>query len=302
MALTSTSALTREPHIALIGGGYTLQRVAESLTPGEFVITSRNASVCEAWRARGWLAHQVSLEDAASSLGLFIAFPTIRRVVDSVPPLRMSADPAAGVRHIVAAMKGRGIERVIYLSTTGVFGVRDGSEVSESTPPLPWNAQGEARWLSEQAYHTSDTPTTALRLPAIYGFDRGIVFSIRQGSYRLVGDGSFWTNRIHVEDLAQIVVATLGTEPLPPVLCVSDDCPAQAREVAEFVCAHEGLPLPSCVTEEEVMRSGGYTMLSNQRVLNGLMKSLLGVTLRYPTYREGLYQGEKNSHDSHKLR
>ncbi len=295
MALTSTTALTREPHIALIGGGYTLQRVAESLAPGEFVITSRNASLCEAWRARGWHAHQVSLEDAASIHGLFIAFPTIRRIVDSVPPLRMSADPAAGVKHLVAAMKGIGIERVIYLSTTGVFGVRDGSEVSESTPPSPWNSQGEARWLSEQAYQKSGNPTTALRLPAIYGFDRGLVFAIRQGSYRLVGDGSSWTNRIHVDDLSQIVVAALRSEPLPPVLCVSDDCPAKAREVAEFVCAQEGVPLPTCVTEDEVMRSGGYTMLSNQRVLNGLMKSILGVTLRYPTYREGFYRGGKKS-------
>jgi hypothetical protein len=49
------------------------------------------------------------------------------------------------------------------------------------------------------------------------------------------------------------------------------------------------------VTEDEVMRSGGYTMLSNQRVLNGLMKSILGVTLRYPTYREGFYRGGKKS-------
>jgi len=288
-------ALDREPHIALIGGGYTLQRVAESLTPGEFVITSRNASLCEAWRTRGWHAHQVSLEDTASIQGLFIAFPTIRRIVDSVPPLRVSSDPAAGVKHVVAAIKGREIERVIYLSTTGVFGVRDGSEVSESTPPSPWNSQGEARWLSEQVYQRSGIPTTALRLPAIYGFDRGIVFAIRQGTYRLVGDGSFWTNRIHVEDLVQVVVAALHHDALPSVLCVSDDCPAQARDVAEFVCSQEGVPLPKCVTEEEVLKSGGYTMLSNQRVLNRLMKSVLGVTLRYPTYREGFYQRGKRS-------
>jgi nucleoside-diphosphate-sugar epimerase len=284
-------AIACEPHIALVGGGYTLQRVAEILKPGEFVITSRNASTCEAWRAKGWYAHQVSLEDAASANGLFTAFPTIQRVVDSVPPLRAHADPAQGAKRLISAMKDRGIERVLYLSTTGVFGVRDGSEVTEGTPASPWNSQGEARWLSEQAYQKSGIPFTALRLPAIYGFDRGVVFSIRQGSYRLVRDGSLWTNRIHVDDLAQILVAALHGDSLPPVLCVADDRPAQAREVAEFVCAHEGLPLPECITEEEVLKSGGYTMLSNQRVRNDLMKRALRITLRYPSYREGLYKG-----------
>lgn len=288
-------ALAPSPRFALIGGGYTLQRVAEILPPNEFVITSRNAATCEAWRARGWHAHQVSLEDSASVESLFTTFPTVRQVVDSVPPLRANSDPARGVRNLIAAMDGRGVERVVYLSTTGVFGARDGSEITEDSPASPWNPQGEARWLSELAYQNSGIPSAALRLPAIYGFDRGIVFSIRQGAYRLVRDGSLWTNRIHVDDLAQIVVAALRVKELPPVLCVSDDRPSQAREVAEFICEREGLPLPECVTEEEIMRAGGYTMLSNQRVRNDLMKKVLGVTLRYPTYREGLYRDRRGS-------
>lgn len=288
-------AINSVPHIALIGGGYTLQRVAELLKPGEFVITSRNIATCEEWRARGWYAHQLIIEDVASIQGLFTAFPTIRRIVDSVPPLRVSSDPAAGARNIVSVIKGRQISRVVYLSTTGVFGVRDGSIVNEETSPAPWNAQGESRWLSERAYAESGVPFTALRLPAIYGFDRGIVFSIRQGSYRLVGNGSLWTNRIHVEDLARIIEATLRKDYLPPVLCVSDDEPVRAKDVAAFVCAREGLPLPGYVSEEEVLKSGGYTMLSNQRIQNALMKRALGITLTYPTYREGLYRSERSA-------
>lgn len=283
-------AVSKAPHIALIGGGYTLRKVAELLRPGEFVITSRSASTCEEWRARGWYAHQVSLDDADSIRGLVTAFPTIRRVVDSVPPLRTSPDPARGPKNLIAALRGRNISQVIYLSTTGVFGVRDGSMVNESTPAAPWNPQGEARWLSEQAYRESGMPCTALRLPAIYGFDRGIVFSIRQGSYRFVGDASSWTNRIHVDDLARIIVSALQHDDLPPILCVSDDASARARDVAEFVCAREGLPLPGSITEEEAKKAGAYTMLSNQRVQNDAMKRILGITLLYPTYREGLYE------------
>ena len=288
-------AIKSTPRIALIGGGYTLQRVAELLHPDDFVITSRHESTCSAWRARGWHAHQVSLEDRASIEGLFTVYPTIRRIVDSVPPIRMSADPAAGVKNLAAVLKGKHIERVIYLSTTGVFGVRDGSIVTEQTPPSPWNAQGEARWLSEEAYRVAGTPLTVLRLPAIYGFDRGLLFSIRSGGYRLVGTGNFWTNRIHVEDLARIIKAALEQPELPPILCVSDDEPAQAHEVAGFICSREGLPMPGYVSEEDVLKGGGYTMLSNQRVQNSLMKQVLGIALLYPTYREGFFPQSKGT-------
>jgi nucleoside-diphosphate-sugar epimerase len=186
-------------------------------------------------------------------------------------------------------MKGTQVARVIYLSTTGVFGGRDGRIVTEETPPAPWNAQGEARLLSELAYRDSGVEMTALRLPAIYGPDRGLVHSIRQGHYRLVGTGETWTNRIHVRDLAAIIERAIFAAELPPVLCVSDDCPAQAREVAEFVCSKEGLPLPGCVSEEEVLKAGAFTMLSNQRVQNALMKKVLNLKLQYPSYREGFY-------------
>lgn len=282
-------AIRRTPHIALIGGGYTLQRVAELLHPNDFVITSRNQSTCDGWRARGWHAHQVSLEDRASIQGLFTVYPGIRQIVDSVPPVRTSQDPAAGVKNLVTVVQGKPIDQVIYLSTTGVFGVRDGSIVTEETPAKPWNVQGEARWFSEQAYRAGGMRLTALRLPAIYGSDRGLLFSIRSGNYRLVGTGESWTNRIHVDDLARIIHRALEQPELPPILCVSDDEPAQARDVARFICAREGLPMPGYVSEEDVLKGGGYTMLSNQRVQNLLMKKVLGLSLKYPTYREGFF-------------
>lgn len=282
-------AVVAKPHVLLLGGGYTLQRVAELLPSDSFVITSRSAETCGEWRRRGWNAHQGDLENRESLLALFAAYPTLRKIVDSVPPVRGGGDPAVGVKNLLSVIKDTQIERIIYLSTTGVFGIRDGSVVTEDTPPAPWNPQGQARLTSENAYRESGIPFTALRLPAIYGFDRGLVFSIRNGSYRLVGDGRSWSNRIHVEDLARVIVASLGVADLPPVLCVSDDEPAQAIDVARYVCEREGLPMPGCVSADEVLKGGGFTMLSNQRVRNDLMKRVLGITLLYPSYREGFY-------------
>lgn len=283
-----------EPSVALIGGGYTLQRVAHLLPRASFVITSRSEDTCKAWRAAGVTAQRVSIEEAESVAALFANFPSITTVVDSVPPLR-SGDPAAGVRNLIAGLAQTRVARLIYLSTTGVFGVRDGSEVTEDTPARPWNAQGEARWISEQAYRefaarNPEVQVTALRLPAIYGFDRGVLHSIRAGTYALIDDGSQWTNRIHVDDLASIIAACITyKEGLPPVLCVSDDAPTRAQEVASFICAKEGLPFPKSISAQEAVARGAYTMVSNQRVRNDTMKEVLGITLSYPSFREGLY-------------
>ena len=282
-------AVVGRPHVLLLGGGYTLQRVAELLPRESFVITSRSAVTCAAWRGSGLNAHQVSLDDRESLISLFKTYPHLRQIVDSVPPVRGGGDPAAGVKNLLSTLNNATIEKIIYLSTTGVFGVRDGSVVTEATPPAPWNPQGQARLTSEDAYRASDVPFTALRLPAIYGFDRGLLFSIRGGAYRMVEGGSFWSNRIHVDDLARVIVAALGVKDLPPVLCVSDDEPAQTIDVVQWICDREKIALPGSVAADEVLKAGGFTMLSNQRVRNELMKQVLGIQLLYPTYREGFY-------------
>ncbi len=287
MAVESLSS-TAAPDILLLGGGYTLQRVAELLPRERFVITSREERTCQLWREKGWISSQVSIDDRASLERVCGEYPSLRVIVDSVPPLRGHEDPAQGVANVVAAFGASQVKKIIYLSTTGVFGVRDGREVDESTPPQPWNEQGEARYLSELAYRQGPFAVTALRLPAIYGADRGVLQAIRRGTYRLVDDGLLWTNRIHVEDLAQVIVKSIDTESLPPVLCVTDDCPAQARDVARYICEREGLPFPQSVSSAEVVQAGAYTMVSNQRVSNALMKRVLNVTLRYPSFREGM--------------
>lgn len=288
------------PRIALIGGGYTLARVAALLEPKSFVITSRSEDTCMEWRQQGWIAQQVDILDQKSITEFFRSFPSISVIVDSVPPMR-SGDPAAGVHTLLRAIPEGAIQRLLYLSTTGVFGVRDGSEVSEATPPAPWNPQGEARRVCEEVYRErarreATFHVTTLRLPAIYGPDRGVLQSIRAGTYSIVGDGSQWTNRIHVDDLARVIALSVNYQGvLPPVMCVSDDAPTRARDMVSYICEKEKLPFPPSVSAEEIERRGAYTMLSNQRVRNDLMKRVLGIALQYPTFREGLYP-----HTSHK--
>jgi len=284
-------AVDSKPTIALVGGGYTLQRVGKLLDPQLFVITSRQAEQCALWRAQGWNAAVVDVEKPETIRELFAHYPSLAVLVDSVPPV-FGAQPDVGVKHLAEELERSSVGKVIYLSTTGVFGVRDGSEVTEATPANPWNEQGRARLASENVYRAwqqagASRSFTALRLPAIYGADRGIVQALRRGSYRMVGDGSSWTNRIHVDDLAQVIVKAVHTD-LPDVLCVSDDCPARARDVVAFVCDRENIGFPRSISESDAIAAKSYTMLSNQRVSNARMKQLLEITLHYPSYREGM--------------
>jgi len=276
----------------LLGGGYTLQRVAARLPVGSFVITSRREAQCQEWRQRGWKAEVVDIENLDSLGRLFERFSSAQVLVDSVPPLRHGR-AAAGVENVVKAIQVSSIERVLYLSTTGVFGGREGQLVNELTAPAPWNEQGQARLDCEKAYRAAANSgarllSTSLRLPAIYGEDRGLLHSIRSGAYRMVDEGRLWTNRIHVEDLAEIITRSILATTLPEVLCVSDDEPALAKDVVAFICQTHGLPLPGSISSQECISRGAYTMVSNQRVDNRRMKELLGITLRYPTYREGM--------------
>ena len=86
-----------------------------------------------------------------------------------------------------------------------------------------------------------------------------------------------------------MIVAALSARVLPPVLCVSDDEPAQSIDIVRYICEREGLPMPGSVSADDVLKAGAFTMLSNQRVRNDLMKQVLGISLLYPTYREGFY-------------
>jgi len=288
---------SNQPTVALLGGGYTLQKVAALLPKGSFVITSREAARCEQWRDRGWLSESVSYSDREGIARFFAKYPSIEVVVDSDPPLR-SEDPSSGTQAVADAIVHTAVRRIIYLSTTGVFGVRDGTDVNEETPPAPWNPQAAARLACEDVYRACahQCPTlnaVALRLPAIYGADRGIAISLREGTYRIIDSGEQWTNRIHVEDLAEIIGACIRhAGELPRVLCVSDDYPARAREVVSYICEREGLPFPRSITAEEALQRSSYTMLSNQRVSNARVKEVLGIVLRYPSFKEGIYSSE----------
>ena len=294
--VTSTAVpMTNRPAIALLGCGYTLRRVAERFPPDSLVLTVRSSEAAEVLRRDFSYVREISLEDSDAVADFFAEFPSISVLVDSVPPLfkrRLAENEAVptslvGVKNVVANLsKLSELKRVVYLSTTGVFGVVDGSEVSEDTSSDPKHPRSLARFESEKLYQALDLESVVLRVSAIYGPGRGIGTALKSERFKLIGNGDSWGNRIQVEDLAEVVYRAIIAEEVPDLLCVSDGNPSTQKETVEFYCDTFGLSYPAATSLEEVAASGAFSRLSDQRINSSRMLEFVG-SLKYPSYREG---------------
>lgn len=169
---------------------------------------------------------------------------------------------------------------VAYVSTTGVYG--DVVGVIDDATPLPErpSANQRERLSAESAYRALGG--TVLRAPGIYGPDRGLHVRVRTGKHELPGDGSGFTSRIHVDDLAELLLACDAVR--GETFVVGDLEPARQRDVVRWICDEYGCPFPPSVPPARVHE----TLRRNRRVDPSRALERLGVTLRYPTFRAGM--------------
>ncbi len=186
------------------------------------------------------------------------------------------------------------IEWVGYLSTIGVYGDRDGEWVDESSRIRPTNQRGsrraraEEQWLS--LFHSHGLPVHVFRLAGIYGPGRSALDSIRAGVARRIEKEGHAFSRIHVEDIINVLCASIAQPHAGTAYNVCDDLAAPSHEVIAYACELLGRPVPPLIPFEQAdlapMALSFYK--DNKRVKNDKIKEELGVDLRYRTYREGL--------------
>jgi nucleoside-diphosphate-sugar epimerase len=164
---------------------------------------------------------------------------------------------------------------VVYLSTTGVYGAA--KAVDESTPVDGSSERARVRLEAEQAIASGAWSTLILRPAAIYGPGRGVQESVRRGTYP---PGENFISRIHVDDLAAVAEAALLSN-LTGAYPVADDEPCTSREIAEFCAARLGVPLPAGPV-------AAPRIFGDRKVDGRASRRLLGVELRYPSYRTGI--------------
>jgi nucleoside-diphosphate-sugar epimerase len=179
-----------------------------------------------------------------------------------------------------------------YLGTTGVYGDRDGEWVSEADPIAPGMPRTRRRARAEAHWLASGLPVQLFRLAGIYGPGAGhsALAAVRAGTARrIVKPGQVFC-RIHVDDIVQVLRASMARPNPGAIYNVADDEPAPPQDVVAFACALLGaLPPPEVPFETAELSPMARSFYSDsRRICNARIKQELGVTLRYPTYRDGL--------------
>jgi dTDP-D-glucose 4,6-dehydratase len=211
----------------------------------------------------------------------------------SIPPTQRGDPVLATLGHDLA--RARRLRSIVYLSTTGVYGDYGGAWVDEKTPPKPQSVRAQQRLAAERAWQSlglrSGAAVAVLRLSGIYGPERNVLVQIARGdARRIVKPGQIF-NRIHVGDIAQAIDAAFARS-AAGIFNVSDDEPSPPNDPLEFAAQLLGSDPPPEISFEEGALSMTWMAMSfwqeSRRVRNDKLKRELGVTLRYPTYREGL--------------
>lgn len=178
-----------------------------------------------------------------------------------------------------------------YLSTTGVYGDHGGGWVDEATPLTPATRRGQQRVAAEAQWAAiPGLPLHIFRLAGIYGPGRGPFAKVRAGTARRIVKPGQVFSRIHVEDIAQVLAASIARPRPGAVYNVCDDDPAPPEQVIEHAARLLGLPVPPAEPFEtaEMTPMARSFYAESKRVRNDRIKRELGVDLIYPTYREGL--------------
>lgn len=273
-----------EPVLVTLGHGYSAARLAASL-PGTWRVagTTRGPAKVEAMHAAG-----VRPIDWADAAAVGEAIRGASHLLVSLPP-DASGDPVLA-RHRGDLEAARDLVWAGYLSTTGVYGDRKGGWVDETSTLEPVNARSRWRVDAETAWAASGLPLHRFRLAGIYGPGRSALDRVRAGrAQRIIKAGQVFS-RIHVDDIAGALAASIARPSPGGVWNLADDAPAAPQDVIAFAAELLGLPVPPDVSFEtaELSPMARSFFSESKRVSNRKLREELGVALAYPDYRAGL--------------
>ncbi|MCR9126224.1 MAG: SDR family oxidoreductase [Rhodobacteraceae bacterium] len=200
-------------------------------------------------------------------------------------------DPVLARLRDTLARAARRLEWVGYLSTTGVYGDHGGGWVDENTPLTPSTRRGQWRVAAEAEWRAiPGLPLHIFRLAGIYGPGRGPFAKVRNGTARRIIKPGQVFSRIHVEDIAQVLAASIARPDPGAIYNLCDDDPAPPQDVIAHAAELLGLPLPPAedFARAEMTPMARSFYAESKRVRNDRIKTDLGITLRYPSYRDGL--------------
>ena len=274
------------------GLGYSAETLVRRLATKGWSIagTARDLGNIDRLRGQRYEVCRFAGEPGNAELAAALAGTT--HLLLSIPP-GTDGDPV--LRHYrdqVASLSK--LDWIGYLSTVGVYGNHAGAVVDESTMPRPNNQRTKARVVAESGWlafgEEIGRPTQIFRLAGIYGPGRSVLDKLRAGTARRIVKPGQVFNRIHVEDIASVLEASITRPRAGAIYNVADDEPAPPEEVIDYGAELLGMEPPAEVSfgEAELSPMARSFYGDSRRISNALIKSELGVRLAYPTYRDGL--------------
>lgn len=257
--------------------------------------------------AAGWEVTATTRDETLVVPGVrMVAFNAAREAIAAATHILSTVAPSAVTdasapdpvlaRYHDAVRAAPGLRWIGYLSSTVVYGDRGGGWVNEATPPAPSQPRGERRLAAERAWVglADRVAVDVFRLAGIYGPGRSAFDDLRSGRARRLIKPGHCFGRIHRDDIAMAVLAAArsGREHGARILNLTDDEPAESADVIAEAARLLGLPPPPEIRFEDASASMSPMTRSfwaeNRKVSAEATKTALGITWRYPTYREGL--------------
>lgn len=280
-------------HVFFFGLGYTGLRLARRLKAAGWQVsgTVRESDKAAALAAAEGIA--VRVFDGAAPM-TERRFDGVTHVIDSIPPAAEGAPP---LLHHTADMRACPTLRWVgYLSTPAVYGDRQGGWAREDDGPTPGSARGQRRAAAErawiEAFAGTEVAVQVFRIAGIYGPGpgRNPVEQLRAGKARIIDKPGQVFNRIHVDDIGSVLLASMARPRHGGIYNVADDeaCPSgdPIRFAAGLIGVEPPAPIPIDSAELSDMARSFYAEC--KRLDTARLRDELGVVLSYPTYREGL--------------
>lgn len=271
------------------GHGYSAAALARRLLPLGWTIFGTTRSTEKAALIRDTGVTTITLDTPRSDAQITDALDHATHILISAGPDEAGDPTLRRFRSQISQAKK--LQWVGYLSTTGVYGDHNGGWVDEATALTPstrrgkWRVSAEAEWQS-----VPEIPLHIFRLAGIYGPGRGPFSKVRNGTARRIIKENQVFSRIHVEDIAQVLHASINQPNPGGIYNVCDDLAAPPEDVIAYAAELLGLPVPPAIPIDEAdmtpMARSFYA--ESKRVRNDRIKTELGVNLLYPDYKVGL--------------
>ncbi|WP_338663246.1 SDR family NAD(P)-dependent oxidoreductase [Pararoseomonas sp. SCSIO 73927] len=274
-------------HLLVIGLGYTGTAIAARAAASGWRVTATARNPAAASAPPG--VHLLPFAGAAP------AFAAATHLAVTAPPLEGEGGDPVLATH-AGALAAAPLRWIGYLSTTGVYGDRGGAWVDETAEPAPAQPRSIRRRAAERQWEAlaGRAAVDLMRCAGIYGPGRSALDDLRAGTARRTIRPGHAFGRIHRDDIARAVLAAASSPPPPGlrILHLADDEPAESATVTEGAARLLGVTPPPAIPYETARATMSPMALSfwaeNRRIANARTKAALGITWRYPSWREGL--------------